>query len=139
MQEQDRLICLRIKELINHLHISQANFSRQTGIDAGNLSRILATKIAAGPITVNKIILAFNVNRQWIEEGKGEMFSCPSEEDTENYATVLHSAIDIIERQTKLLEAKEKQIDKLIEIINQKFQTTAHPEDSAGCADASGF
>lgn len=143
-------ISQRIKELIDILKISQAEFSRKTGIDPGNLSRILTNKVTVGPITTNKIILSFNVCRQWLERGEGEIFLSSSEkkirdsEDTD-YITIPKTILYIMEKQAASLETRDRQINRLIEIIDKKTgsntqqEADAQQENNAGCVDASGF
>lgn len=66
---------LRVKQLIEYYKISQKKFADITGLDQGNVSKIINGKIACEDGVISKILLAYtNINPQWLREGQGEMF-----------------------------------------------------------------
>lgn len=68
-------IVLRIKELMKIFAVKQIEFSQVSGIGQANLSAILNGRRSVGSAIVNKIVLAYNVNKQWLLTGEGEIFN----------------------------------------------------------------
>ena len=67
---------LRIKEIMEYLHLNQTEFAEKTGIPKSNLSKILGGTYACGPGTMNRVALAFtNISKDWILYGIGEMLA----------------------------------------------------------------
>lgn len=69
------MLCDRLKILLKELNISQRQFAMKIDLDPAYFSRILR-----GTATPPKRILlliesVFNVNKQWLEKGEGEIFS----------------------------------------------------------------
>ncbi len=69
------MICERLKILLKQLNISQRQFAMKINLDAGYFSRIIQGKVNPP----NRILLlienVFNVNKKWLEDGEGEIFS----------------------------------------------------------------
>ena len=71
----------RLKELINKLSISQAEFGRKIGVKPSTVSDWLKGRINPSTRTLKIIEDTFNVNPEWLREGKGEMFLPAIEEE----------------------------------------------------------
>lgn len=69
------MISDRLKLLLEELHISQRQFAIKINLDPGYFSRILNGKVMPPDRILLLIENVFHVNREWLEEGKGEMFS----------------------------------------------------------------
>lgn len=68
------MLCDRLKILLKELDMSQRQFAMKINLDPAYFSRIIK-----GTVTPpNRILLliesVFGVNKQWLEEGKGEIF-----------------------------------------------------------------
>lgn len=63
----------RIKQIIDHYGLSQSDFARRAGIRQPNLSAILKGERPCGTGIVNKILLSFDINKNWLLSGEGEM------------------------------------------------------------------
>lgn len=71
------MICERLKILLKQLNISQRQFAMKINLDAGYFSRIIQGKVNP-PNRILLLILienVFNVNKKWLEDGEGEIFS----------------------------------------------------------------
>ena len=65
----------RIKELRkNDLKLTQAEFAKPLEITGSAVSYIESGKATPDGKTINLICSAYNVNREWLETGEGEMF-----------------------------------------------------------------
>ena len=67
----------RIKEIRIKLGISQVEFSKRTFISKSFYGDIELGKKNVNDRIIQLISTQFNVNKEWLKTGKGEMFSAP--------------------------------------------------------------
>lgn len=65
----------RLKLLLKELNISQRQFAMKINLDAGYFSRIIQGKVHPPDRILLLIENVFHVNKDWLENGQGEMFS----------------------------------------------------------------
>ena len=64
---------LRIKGLVKDLGLSLSEFAKRIGTHQSSLSRSLADGNNVGDAMLNKISIAFDINKDWLLTGEGEM------------------------------------------------------------------
>ena len=69
------MICDRLKILLYELNISQRQFAIKINLDPGYFSRIIQGKVNPPDRILLLIENVFNVSKDWLENGQGEMFS----------------------------------------------------------------
>lgn len=69
------MICDRLKILLNELNMSQRQFAMKINLDAGYFSRIMRGKANPPERILLLIENVFHVNKDWLENGHGEIFS----------------------------------------------------------------
>lgn len=69
------MICERLKVLLKELGMSQRQFAIKINLDAGYFSRIMQGKVNPPDRILLLIENVFNVNKNWLENGEGDMFS----------------------------------------------------------------
>ncbi len=69
------MIYERLKILLKELGISQRQFAMKINLDAGYFSRIMQGKVNPPSRILLLIENIFNVNKNWLENGEGEIFS----------------------------------------------------------------
>ena len=69
------MICERLKILLNELNISQRQFAMKIRLDTGYFSRIMQGKVNPPDRILLLIENTFNVNKDWLENGQGDIFS----------------------------------------------------------------
>ena len=69
------MVCDRLKILLDELNISQRQFAMKINLDAGYFSKIMRGKVNPPDRILLLIENVFNVNRDWLENGQGEIFS----------------------------------------------------------------
>lgn len=69
------MICDRLKILLNELNISQRQFAMRINLDAGYFSKIMRGKVNPPDRILLLIENVFHVNKDWLENGRGEIFS----------------------------------------------------------------
>ena len=81
----------RIFELRKFLKISQTDFGNGIGVSRGVIKNIDENKVEAKPLLIEQICKMYNVNKQWLLTGEGEMFNAltKNEQLAEFVGTVL--------------------------------------------------
>lgn len=108
----------RLKQLIDYYGISTNLFSQKIGVSEGAIRKILTQNTTIRSDTLEKISQNFTeINMDWLITGRGEMLlknlqEVGSSESSDN----IKSLIEILNR--TLIE-KDKQIDRLLSIIEQ--------------------
>lgn len=64
----------RLKKLRKTLDMTQQEFADKLGIARGNIGAYEVGKNAPSDAVISLICREFNVNEEWLREGKGEMF-----------------------------------------------------------------
>lgn len=68
------MICDRLKILLQELGISQRQFAMKINLDPAYFSRIINGSVTPPNRILLLIESVFGVNKQWLEEGTGEIF-----------------------------------------------------------------
>lgn len=71
----------RIKSVRKYLGLSQEQFTKRLGLTRGAISNIELHITTPKPVLINIICKEFFVNKEWLETGKGEMFSEPERDE----------------------------------------------------------
>ena len=85
------MISERLKILLSELDISQRQFARKIDLDAGYFSRIVQGKVNPPDRILLLIENVFHVNKNWLENGEGEIFS------TQNISLTKKQILEIID------------------------------------------
>jgi transcriptional regulator with XRE-family HTH domain len=67
----------RLEVLMKALKIKGGDFAKKAEISQSLISNIIAGKNGPSKATVNLICRTYNVNKEWLLEGSGEMFIFP--------------------------------------------------------------
>ena len=71
----------RIKEIRLDQGLSQNKFGERLGVTRDMLSNIEYTRVAPKPIFINHLCETFNVNRDWLMTGEGEMYNTKDKDE----------------------------------------------------------
>ena len=71
----------RISELRKTLDITQADFAAATNVSRSNLSNIETNRFNITDRFLADVCRVYNVNREWLDTGEGEMFRDTSREE----------------------------------------------------------
>lgn len=69
----------RLRLIRKELNLTQGELAREFGVGKSALSMIETGRASLSERNKNILVQAFNVNPEWIESGKGEMFNAPRE------------------------------------------------------------
>lgn len=71
----------RLNEIMAHYGLTQTQFADRISVKQPNLSAILKGERACGIGIINKILLSFDISKDWLLTGEGEMLRSESEPD----------------------------------------------------------
>lgn len=71
----------RIKQVREHLKLSQKSFGEAIGLSQRSISNMEVSVVEITARNVDAICRVFNVNEKWLRTGEGEMFNPPKELD----------------------------------------------------------
>lgn len=64
----------RIKQIRKEANLKQRPFAERTGLSVDGISQIERGVSNPSPTTIELICREFNVNREWLETGEGDMY-----------------------------------------------------------------
>lgn len=117
---------LRVGEIIRHYDMTQQEFSKIIGVNQSNLSKILSGKRACGDYLLNAILVSFDINKDWLFEGRGSMLRTV-EKKLNIDGTINESAK--VERLKLELQFAQKQLEQLESTIGDKGEIIALLKD----------
>lgn len=116
----------RIKSVRKALNLSQDEFGRRLGVTRGAITNIEFNKTAPKPLFIDLLCREFNVSKQWLLTGEGEMFVQMSrdEEIAAFMGNVMAGEEDNFRRRfiamlSKLDEHEWELLEKMIDIIKK--------------------
>lgn len=68
----------RIAQLRKELNLRQREFAEKVGVSTGAVGSWESGSTVPGDARIKVICSAFNVRREWLEHGEGEMFDSPN-------------------------------------------------------------
>lgn len=71
-------IIQRIRQLMEYYQLNISETALRIGVTQPNLSAILSGKRPLGENMINKFVLSFDINKEWLENGIGDMFNVNS-------------------------------------------------------------
>jgi transcriptional regulator with XRE-family HTH domain len=97
----------RIKAVRTKLMLSQQEFGKRIYISQSLLAEIEAGHRNVNARIVQLIVSQYNVNKEWLLTGKGEMLSAPPPDKKKEQLLEIFSELDSMLQDYLLLQAKE--------------------------------
>ena len=110
----------RIKEIRKEQKLTQQQLAEMFGVKRNTVAQWETGANALTNQTIEQYVKAFNINREWLETGKGEMHR--PQDDTGRVAEVEEHIIEIdpdsdeFRLYEKLMKLSEEDISKLLQI-----------------------
>lgn len=84
-------ISSRIIEIRKALKLSQTEFGSSVGVSRDVIGNIESFRVEPKPLLIQQICKEYNVDKDWLETGEGEMFLPQTKDDalTDFFATIL--------------------------------------------------
>lgn len=99
------------------MNMNISSFSEVTNIKQSNMSSMLNGKRKIGDGVINKIVLSFDINKEWLLTGKGDMLTTANKPDVssqpqskdssfkpDKYLSIINSQQQTIERLSRVIE-----------------------------------
>lgn len=126
-------ITQRIRELMKYYNLNISETATKIGVSQSNLSAILSGKRPVGGNMINKFVISFDINKDWLEYGQGDMFNIEDKKiglrmfiarkerrwtskETAEYLNIPH--LDYKEIESGRLVPNKETIEEFIEISN---------------------
>lgn len=117
----------RITLLRKELKLSQTEFGKRIGVSRGVIKNIDDKNVQAKPLLIDQICKEYNVNREWLVEGEGEMFieSTRDEQIIEFVSKALVGEDDTFKKRliTALIDMTVEEWEALEKLINRLAQS----------------
>ena len=126
-------IANRLETLIKELRITKARFGKDIGLSASAVSQICGGKTTPSTSTIKAICLTYNVNKEWLTEGKGEIFAELPEETELGY--ILGAALKDerapyrIALMKAIAKASPETVSAIVELARQLMKDCGIEED----------
>lgn len=128
----------RINHLIFNLGVNQSLFAKTIGFSQPSVNKIISGQTKPSYSLLEAICVSYpQVNKDWLIQGKGEMFqttqSLPPSTGDNYLLEYLRRLEDKFEKLTEQLTVKDKQIDRLMDLLGKHECVTgtgvlkAHP------------
>lgn len=108
----------RIKEIRKKEKLSQQKFADELGIARGNIAAYEVGKNAPSDAVISLICTKFNINREWILNGNGDMYNFIEDETAAIVSDLLEESnpmYDIIKGIMKTYRKLDKQSQQVID------------------------
>ncbi len=108
----------RIKEIRKKEKLSQQKFADELGIARGNIAAYEVGKNAPSDAVISLICTKFNINREWILNGNGDMYNFIEDETAAIVSDLLEESnpmYDIIKGIMKTYQKLDKQSQQVID------------------------
>lgn len=124
----------RFLQYLEYNAISENKATTECGLSQGLIHQAKSGKSDLGTKSIDKILIKYqDLNRDWLLTGRGEMLKSNMVES--ETISIDRSILRTIISQQETIHSQQKMLEKL---INANDQKNAHPEDLAGCVDATG-
>ena len=115
----------RIRELRNKLGLKQEELAISLELTKNYISLVETGKRNLSPQSVELLCRRYGVNREWLENGKGEMFLTKGEEISEMIGSIQNESDDKFKKRliTALLKLDDdgwKKLEIIIDMISEK-------------------
>lgn len=97
VNSSSNIIILNINKLVDYSGLSKGKFADKVGINRSNFSKITNGNYPCGEGVINKIVLAFGVNKQWLLTGEGDMYT-PRQINEVSYGDLIIMNVPLVSR-----------------------------------------
>ena len=111
----------RIRELREHFKLSQTAFADRLGMSRSIVSNMELGAAEIPSYRINAIVKEFNVNRQWLETGEGEMFNPEAEAPLNDYPPIIRA---ILRSYNRLNPAEQAAFCKFLDSVVEEYEST---------------
>ncbi len=112
----------RIKDIRKKEGLSQQKFADKLGIARGNIAAYEVGKNAPSDAVISLICSKFNVNKDWLLIGKGDMYDVPEDETAAVVSELLEESNPFYDIIISIMKSYKKLDDKSQAALNDLIQ-----------------
>lgn len=112
----------RIKDIRKKEGLSQQKFADKLGIARGNIAAYEVGKNAPSDAVISLICSKFNVNKDWLLTGKGDMYDAPEDETAAIVSDLLEESNPFYDIIISIMKSYKKLDDKSQAALNSLIQ-----------------
>lgn len=112
----------RIKDIRKKEGLSQQKFADKLGIARGNIAAYEVGKNAPSDAVISLICSKFNVNKEWLLTGKGDMYDMPEDEIAAVVSDLLEESNPFYDIIISIMKSYKKLDDKSQAALNSLIQ-----------------
>lgn len=112
----------RIKDIRKKEGLSQQKFADKLGIARGNIAAYEVGKNAPSDAVISLICSKFNVNKDWLLTGKGDMYDVPEDEVAAVVSDLLEESNPFYDIIISIMKSYKKLDDKSQAALNALMQ-----------------
>lgn len=112
----------RIKDIRKKEGLSQQKFADKLGIARGNIAAYEVGKNAPSDAVISLICSKFNVNKDWLLTGKGDMYDVPEDEVAAVVSDLLEESNPFYDIITSIMKSYKKLDNKSQAALNSLIQ-----------------
>ncbi len=112
----------RIKDIRKKEGLSQQKFADKLGIARGNIAAYEVGKNAPSDAVISLICSKFNVNKDWLLTGKGDMYDVPEDEVAAVVSDLLEKSNPFYDIIISIMKSYKKLDDKSQAALNSLIQ-----------------
>ncbi len=112
----------RIKDIRKKEGLSQQKFADKLGIARGNIAAYEVGKNAPSDAVISLICSKFNVNKDWLLTGKGDMYDVPEDEVASVVSDLLEESNPFYDIIISIMKSYKKLDDKSQAALNSLIQ-----------------
>lgn len=112
----------RIKDIRKKEGLSQQKFADKLGIARGNIAAYEVGKNAPSDAVISLICSKFNVNKDWLLTGKGDMYDVPEDEVAAVVSDLLEESNPFYDIIISIMKSYKKLDDKSQAALNSLIQ-----------------
>lgn len=120
----------RIREVRKDAQLNQVEFAARVSLGLSSVSQMERGILSPSPRTIELISREFNVNKEWLETGEGEMYNLPTDEE-EEILQRLALKTDVSAQVLKMVikwyvTLNDEGIARLDEMIEEELKKASH-------------
>jgi transcriptional regulator with XRE-family HTH domain len=120
----------RIREVRKDAQLNQVEFAARVSLGLSSVSQMERGILSPSPRTIELISREFNVNKEWLETGEGEMYNLPTDEEEEIFQR-LALKTDVSAQVLKMVikwyvTLNDEGIARLNEMIEEELKKASH-------------
>lgn len=113
----------RIKKVRKNASLTQREFAEKLGLKQNTIAVYEMGKSGVSDAVITSICREFDINKEWLETGKGDMYNIPADDTSLAASNILENEdVPFYDTIKRIIRIYEKLDDKAQNIINKEIE-----------------